>query len=429
MALSTPVKALAFVLFLAAIAGATYAVTGVLGDTVESHLLSVSAPRASVNATGGHNVTYLVTVANRDTAARDVRLKVDGLASGESDIATVRGSSNATLFVTVSIPEDAPVGDHALDVSVVSGAAAPRRHAGLLTLHILPAAPGFGPGDETDILYTGRLSATGRVFNTNDRGLVGLAVPKTDTYRFSDGFLHVVTVPRLSIVPGLAEGMRGMQPGESRTVSFPPEQGYGPATEDQQFNRDDVLQRNITVVNDEQSVARETFDAYLNESGQGDPATFKVGDTFKLDQDGSLWPYRVTNLSSEVVTYKLAAKVGESYTIYPFWPNSSVLTAIDEAHVSFRTTPTTPVGEKFTFKQFWPAMSSLKEVNDTAIVVRNDPPVGFTFSQVGAGGAPREATVKSVNETRIVAALPAQNPLAGKDLTFDVTMVTLSKSG
>lgn len=427
MASSALIKALSLVLFIAGVAGATYVVMGYMGDTVDS--IVVGAPQDTLNATPGHDVTFYVTLTNRDTAQREIAVEAVGLVAGKSDFATVRGGSNATVFLTVHIPDEFEVGEHSIDVRLLEGVDdVVHERDGLLHINVLPPAAGFADGDAGEAIYTGRLSATGRVFNTNDRSLVGHNFQKTEGYRFTDTILPVQTRPRASVVAGLAQGMMGMQPGESRTVSFPPSLGYGPATLNQTFPRDETVSRTLTVRNDEQSVARATFDAYINETGQGDPATLASGSVFQLQEEGNLWPYRLTNVSDQVVSYKLAANPGENYTIYPFWASASTVVEIDEVKVVFFTTPTTePGGESFTFKAHWPKMSTLQSVNETHFVIRNTPVVGFPFTQV-VGNTPRELTIIRVDDTVITAALPSQNPLAGKDLTFDVTLMSLRKA-
>lgn len=428
MALSAPVKATALLLFFAAIAGATYGVEKVVGSTVESQLVTFTAARAELNATPGHTVTYVLSVTNRDVASRDVTVRVSGEgAQGESEITTVRGNTTVGVFVPVDVPADMSEGVHALDVEIASGERVLREREGGLSVRVFGAGPGFEQGDSVEALYLGRLSATGRVFNTNDPALVGVAFPKTDSYRFSQGVLRVQTVPRPTIVQGLYEGMLGMQAGETRTISFGPEKGYGPASEEETFAREESITRDLTLSNDAQQVPRATFDAYINESGQGDPSAFQPGDVFLLDQNGNDWPYKVVDLGDTVVQYKLAAEVGQAYTVYPFWPNASVVAAIDEDNVTFRTTPTTEPGETFTMKAFWPDMSTIASSNETHVVVRHSPPVGFTYTTVTQLGQPREATVKSLGETEIVVAMPSANPLAGKDLTFDVTALSIAK--
>jgi len=218
-----------------------------------------------------------------------------------------------------------------------------------------------------------------------------------------------------------------MQAGEHRTITFGPEKGYGPATEEQIEPRDEVIPRDITLENEVQRVARETFDTYVVESGQGRPQDFAVGDIFTLNQNGNDWPYRIVSMSAQAVEYQLAAEVGQRYSIYPFWANGSIVEDVNETHITFRTTPTTQVGQAFTMRAAWPQMTALREVNETHAVVRHSPPVGYSYTIVTQMGQPREASVKEVTETRIVVALPSPNPLAGRDLTFDVILVSLQK--
>lgn len=431
MALSAPVKALALLVFLAAIAGATYGVQTYVGDTIDAQIeaqtFHVLAPRAMVNVTPGNDVSFVVAVTNRGTSDRNVHLEAEGAASGRSDLTTVRANSTSAMFLTVRVADDVAPGTHALDLRVVADERTLRERPGALSLNVLPEGPDLEPGDSGEVIYVGRLSATGRVFNMNDPALVDIAFPKTDTYRFSQGVLPLQTSPRPNIVPGLYEGMLGMQAGEQRTISFGPDKGYGNATEEQIEPRDEVIVRDLTLVNDVQRVARATFDEYVIETEQGTAESFSAGDIFTLNQNGNDWPYQIVNITAQVVEYRLAATVGQGYTVYPFWPNASVVSSINETHVTFRTTPTTQIGQPFTMKAAWPEMSALREVDDTRVIVRHSPPVGYSYTTVTQLGQPREATIKEVGEERIVVALPSPNPLAGKDLTFDVILVSLTK--
>ena len=428
MALSAPWKAVALVVFLAAIAGATYAVSSYVGDTVESQLVSVTAARSELNVTPGSDVSYLLSLTNRDVASRDLSIEIVGYAVGKSETVTVRGNTTVGVFVPLHVSDEALEGEHRLDVRVVSEGKTMREREGLLLLNVLPeGGEGFAPGDSAEVLYLGRLSATGRVFNTNDPALQNVAFAKTDNYRFSQGLLPLETVPRPNVVTGLYEGMLGMREGEHRTISFPPEKGYGPATEETREPREESIVRELTLVNDAQRVPRETFDTYVVESGQGVPEDFQAGDIFLLEQNGNHWPYRIVNMTDQVVEYKLGANAGEAYTIYPFWANASIVQSINDTTIVFRTTPNSEIGQPFTMKAYWPEMSAHVADNDTAATVRHTPPVGFTYTTVSQLGQPREATVKEVNDRDVIVAIPSANPLAGKDLTFDVIVVTLTK--
>lgn len=430
MVLSTPVKALALLVFLSAIAGATWGVQSYLGDSTEGQLVNAFPARSTLNATGGHTVTYALTVHNRGDAPRDLVAGIAGPGiDARSDTRTVAAGGNVTFLVPVEVPADIGPGEHPLAALVLSPEGATlRERAGALTLRILSPAPGFEAGDEAEVIYTGRIATTGRMFNTNDPVVAALNVPKTDTYRASPGLLPVRSLPRPSVVEGFYEGMLGMQPGESRTITFGPEKGYGNATTTETQPRDETLEREFVLELETESVGRDVFDGYVAETGQGQGASFEAGENFIFEQGTNRWPYRIVSINQTTVLYRLNASVGQDYTLYPFWQGASKVEDVNETHTVFRTTPTTDVNETFTMRSYWSNMSAVREVTDDSIVVRHSPPRGYQY-QVSQGQfqAPASFTVQDVTETEIVVATPASNPLAGQDLTFDILMVNLRK--
>lgn len=429
VATSDLVKLLALLVFLAGLGGATYGVQVVLGDSVSAQLVDAQPVRDHLNATGGHTVSFAITVANRDSAPKDLSVMVsaEGV-SGESDRQTVRPASNVTFFVPVSVASAIQPGEVELDVLVRENGATLREESDALTLTILPPAQGLAPGDAATVIYTGRIATTGRVFNTNDAQLIGMNFLRTDTYRFSPGTFPIETAPRPTVVQGFFEALLGMQPGESRSVSFPPEKGYGPGVTRETIERDETLDRTFSLRNSVETVGRQVFDDYVTETRQTSAGGWEVGDVFRFEQAGNSWPYRITVISETQVSYELAAQLGEKYTIFPFWPNASEITDINATHVTFFTTPTTAVGAPITMKAYWPEMSSVKEVTDDTIVVRHSPPQGFRYTLPTQLGQPRESTVAEVTEDAIVVATPATHPLAGQDLAFDILMVSLEKA-
>lgn len=423
MALSTPMKALSLIVFLLLIGGATYGVQVTLGDSVSGQLVKPTLARETLNATAGRTVTYAITLLNTDVDPRDLAVEIVGAASGRGDAQTVPAGGSATYLVEVDVPADLAPGDYALDVRVLEGADVLRERAGALELRVLDPLPAarFEPGDGGQVLYTGRITATGRVFNTNDPLISGLNFPKTDTYRPSTGLLPISA----RLVPGFLEGIVGMQPGESRTFTFPPEKGYGNATNEERIPREDVLDRTFVLDVREETVGRDVFEGYVQETGQG--TSFEVGDVFFFEQLPNRWPYRITQMDAAEVTYVVAVEAGQVYTLMPFWPETSEVVSVNDTAVEFYTTPTTAVGETFTMRAQWPNMTTLESVNETHVVVRHSPPVGHTYG-VGSGAVQtNQATVRELTDDEIVIATPATNPLAGKDLTFDVLLVTLEK--
>lgn len=433
LSVSTPVKALAFLVFAASLAGATWGVQAFIGDDVVLQAVSARTPSPLLNTTAGHTVSFPVTLGNLGVQElrMTARLVGDGV-EGAPVSGLVAANGNATLFVPVTVAATTQPGDVALrlEVADAQGKLLRQRDA-FATLRVMPAGivPGFAEGDTARVVYTGRTADAGLVFNTNDKALVGQPFAQTDFYQPSPNVLVVTTKPRPSVVEGFYEGMLGMQPGESRTITFPPEKGYGPAVVEETQPRDETLERIFELELKVEQVGRTTFDDYVEGSGQGAGADFEVGDVFTFTQGPNRWPYRIVNLSATAVDYQLDVAPGAIFTLYPFWENASVVESVTDTHVNFRTTPTTDVGETYTMRPYWPNMTSVVALNETAIVVRHDPPEGLKYSVAqGLGQPARDYTVVRIEDDGIIVSTPSTNPLAGKTLAFDVRLVELTKA-
>lgn len=428
MAAFTPLKLVALLVFLAAVAGATYGVTKVVGGSLGTSSIGVDPARATLNATPGHSVTYALTVHNRATDARDVAVNVSGVGSGgASDVSTVFGGKDATVFVTIALPAGLAPGDYPLTVRVLDSAGATlRQKTDALTLHVLNPAPGFALGDSAQVLYTGRIAATGRVFNTDDAMLKDLVFPKEERYAFSPGVLKVESVPRPTVVDGFLEGVMDMQPGESRTVTFGPEKGYGNATLESRTPREESFDRVETLALPGASLSLAEFSDFLNKTGQGNASDYHAGSLVTNPQNGA--HYHIENYTSDTVDLRLDVHVGENYTVYPFWPNASQVVSVSAYDATFQHTPALAPDQTFTFFTYWPNMSTIKSINETTIVVRHSPDIGFPYnvkSQTNPTGT--DFTVKALTDTEVVSVTPSTAPLAGKTLTFDIEMISLTK--
>lgn len=75
-------------------------------------------------------------------------------------------------------------------------------------------------GDTVKIHYTGKLE-DGTVFDTS-----------------ADGEPLEFTLGEGRVIPGFEEGVEGMEVGETRTISFPPDKGYGDHSSDLVFEVD-----------------------------------------------------------------------------------------------------------------------------------------------------------------------------------------------
>ena len=440
MAMSAAAKAIALVLFVAAIAGATYAVNESLGITVEPPTLLLEPVHQERAATPGHTTSFLVNVENRGATDRSVRLAIDGAAEGTSGAVVIPAGSTTAIFVPADVPADAAVGTHLLTLRALDGDRVLRVRDNAVTLRVLADAPGIEVGDNATLRYVGRLADTGRAFASNDPALVGEAFLKTETFQYNPQVLPLTTAPR-NVVLGIHEGVLGMQPGETRTFTFGFEKGYGPPAENDTIPRRETIERTLIARNELQRVSRETFDEYIAEEGQGDPSTYEVGDTFTLYEEPNVWPYRITFINETTVTYRLGASVGDKFTLYPYWPQGTEIVAIDDEKVEFYTTPTTPPAPEgtcpprnaaataacFTMRTEWPDMSVLDaEPNATHVVIRHDPPEAFRYTTT-ATGETREVVVLDVLDDEIIVAVASAHPLAGRSLTFDVTVLAVDK--
>ena len=425
-------KGAALVVFLGVLGGATYGVQTFMGGepSVASFAMQVESPRAALNATPGHAVTYPVVVHNRGDVAQVVKVQAagDGV-TGATGAVTVPAASNATLFLTVQVPEDAATGEQAIRLSVLDASGKVlRERAQTVTLRVLGEATGFGPGDKADVRYTGRLAGSGKVFDTNDPFVNVLRLPATEAFRPHGSAPLPVEHDRPGVIEGFFEGLLGMQPGESRTVTFPAEKGYGPATTPQDVDRDEALERVYALELTTDVVGRDVFDDYVKETNQGAGSDFEAGEVFRFEQGPNRWPYRIASIDAEKVEYRLAVEVGEAYTLYPFWEGASRVAEVNETHARFVTTPALEVGAPFTMRAYWPDMSAIASMNETSIVVRHSPPVGFKFSQPATQfSQAREAIVQEVGEETLVVGIKSDNPLAGEALTFDVELLSLTR--
>lgn len=428
----TPLKAIALLLFLAAIAGASYGVSAVLGNTTASAAINAEPIHATLNATPGHAVTFAVRLVNRGATSQDLAAAVSAFGvETRSSTVTALGGGNRTVFVPVDVPANATPGDYALSVRIVDDKGAPvREREGALRLHVNAPGNGFGPGDAAKVVYVGSLADTGNVFSTNDPALAGQAFAHTDTFppTLNTNPLPVSTVPRVTVVQGFYEGMLGMAPGETRTITFGPEKGYGNATLEQSEPRVTTIPHNETVSLPGATLSPDDFNNYIQSTGQGNGTDYRVGDIVNNTRGGETLHYRITSMTDTEVKLILDVHVGERYTVYDYWPKSSVVTASDEANVTFRTDPPVPVGSSFTYYSYWPNMSVLTSVNDTTITITHTPQIGLQFQKsASAAGAPQSFTVKDLTPTDIVETTANPNQLAGKDLTFIITMLDLTK--
>ena len=429
MNLSAPVKVLALLVFLAALAGATYGVQQVLGDGVEGQLVGAQAARTTLSATPGHTVSFPLVLSNRDTDVRGLVAVVSGEGiEGRAPMQRIPAAGNGTVFVPVRVPDGLAPGDHPLSVRLVDESGKTlRERPDVLTLRVLaPGGPVLAAGEVGQVVYTGRLAESGRVFASNDVALRGSPLLRTETFQPGSAPINVSTLGSPALPRGAVEALVGMAEGETRTLTLEPDQAFGNATIEERVNRTVVLERREELPLPTASLSTAEFAAYLNETGQGVPADFEVGDVVLNVQETETLRYRVVESTAQGVKLRLSVEVGERYTVYDFWPNGSEVQEVTETSAVFYTTPTQE--EKLTYYDYWPELTRVAALNETSVTLSHDPKEGLKFSQAaGQFQQVRQYTVASVGEKEIVMVTPSNNPLAGQRLTYDLTLVGIRR--
>ena len=208
-----------------------------------------------------------------------------------------------------------------------------------------------GIGDCIEIEYVGRYASNNTVFDTNNEtvakenkiynlnrtyqplrifvDLSGGKAPPSGYENFSSG-----------VIKGLLEGVVGMKEGEKKTITIPPEKGYG--------------------------VKPKIGDTINLTPFMGTNSVVKIIDIKEnVSMPTSLQGYFGNGSTTLYVLRQEQHYVGEvlppQMNKYPSWRNSSMVTKINETKIWIYITPTVDVNENFTWVKF-------DEVNETFVI-------------------------------------------------------------
>jgi FKBP-type peptidyl-prolyl cis-trans isomerase 2 len=156
-------------------------------------------------------------------------------------------------------------------------------------------------GDEVQVHYTGKF-LDGRIFDTSLENIGrNDTFPKSSTFNPDKNYDQLTfVVGDGSMIQGFDEGVRGMKKGEERSITVPPEKGYGETDPD--------LIYNIPVVNKVpiyEDLPRADFDSNYSKE------VAKAGVTSAHHFWG--WPIRIVTISNETVTIENNPGYGENY--------------------------------------------------------------------------------------------------------------------
>jgi peptidylprolyl isomerase len=123
-------------------------------------------------------------------------------------------------------------------------------------------------GDTVRVHYTGRL-ASGEVFDSS--------ICTDDDCGCSNGKPLEFTIGSQQVIPGFEAGVVGLAPGESRTVTIPVEQAYGP------HNQELVIQ-----------VPRSDIPSHIE---------LALGNHLQMTQEDQTFTVLITDVTDETVTF------------------------------------------------------------------------------------------------------------------------------
>lgn len=411
-------RAFALVLFLGLVAGAT----AVAYDVIERPGLPVQANPVIANRTTGpgNMVAFPIAVSSLqgEPVTVSTRVGASGGLSAEAPSTVEAPPGNGTGFwVNVTVPEDVESGTY--DVSLVLAAQGASR---TLTLPVRVEEPleVVDRGETARVTYVGRFP-NGTLFATNVEAVDKSPLPRHPRYSSpSYGPIQVPTGPDASFIEGFRDGIVGVGVGHDVTLTLPPSEAYGNATERVEEPRteqiDRVLEERRVFNISRQRLAQQGF---VNESSE-------EGDVITVGPPDRQRHYIITFLNETRVELTADVEEGDTWTHYQQWPGSSVAVDVNETRIRYRVDPPVEVGEKFTWYDYWPNATVITEIGEENITLRHTPEVGSTYTKQVQRQGSVEHTVVAVREDVIVAERRNPAPLAGQTIVFDVHVISSS---
>ncbi|MCZ7401911.1 MAG: FKBP-type peptidyl-prolyl cis-trans isomerase [Candidatus Methanoperedens sp.] len=264
-------------------------------------------------------------------------------------------------------------------------------------------------GDNISVDYIGSYE-DGKVFDTSIESVAQANnLPPRDIY---EPLNFTVGKKPSEVIEGFDEGVIGMKVGETRTLTIPPEKGYG-LSKPELINVFPIVQviPSTTEMPKEIEIPVSQFETVV---GPG----HKTGETVEIpDTNINLTILNIT-ISDVSLSYKL--KVGDV-----IWskgaPWNETVIKIDNKNIT--TKPNLIKNEIIQFPDA-PFNTTVVDITETNITLRNNPIPDTTITVPGIFGQMVNVRI-SFNETSVIM---DQNPeVAGKTLIFNVTLLSIDK--
>ena len=266
-------------------------------------------------------------------------------------------------------------------------------------------------GDIVQVDYTGKLP-DGTVFDTSDPEVAVSAGIYQEGRPYQP---LMVVIGENRVIKGFEDGLLGMKEGESKTLSIPPEDGYGPLD----LTRIDVIPQ----LND--ISATQTFEREIEVPGIQFNMTFgtenDVGDIVHIPNS----PINVTILEiGEIVKLSYDLEVGDTLDAGELLWSDEVI-EVNSSHIVVRHN--VELGDIIQFPD-GPWNSTVLEVTETNITLQHNsiPDTTISTTEQTLFGPQQVPVQIHFNETHII--LDKNHFLAGKTLTFEVEVIAIEKA-
>ncbi|MEM3127050.1 MAG: FKBP-type peptidyl-prolyl cis-trans isomerase [Candidatus Woesearchaeota archaeon] len=254
-------------------------------------------------------------------------------------------------------------------------------------------------GDKVKVFYVGKFE-DGKIFDTNK-----IEVAKENKmFNLQKNYEPLqFEIGEKQVIAGFEEDIIGMKVGEKKTLTIPPEKGYG------QYNPRAITSiPRINLLNRTAKIPRVMEFTMSKFQGlfKKEPEVGVIYNTEALE-----WGYKVLEIKENLVLIEAQVKKGEKYKL-PDTEWESEVVEVSKDTVLFRQNP--KEGQKIT--------TSIGEieihVKKDALELISTPNIG---EMIMTSNGP--AKIKEVREKEII--VDTNHPLAGKTLIFDVELVDI----
>lgn len=373
----------------------------------------------SMTLAPGSNASTPIVFADANAQPDDVSLSVSddaGLDVELPDPLHANDTGALAGWVTVSAPEDADEGEHAVVVSLETpdGESLER----VLSVTVETPSDPLEQGEIGMLELTARTQDGGLAF-TNNETVANAPLPEAPGYQAPQRFdpIPAPLSPRGQLPAELVQAVIGSDVNHSLSVEVP--EAFGPASIENPQPREETVEREVQIPSEIEVPARQAQQVLPRDAQEGDEVDLPV-----TGNPNAPAPYIVDKLGQQQVRFTFAHEAGERLTLYPAWPDGANVTEVGEENTTLYVTPTQSKGERLTWVEPWGNTTEITEITDATVTLRHSPEEGLSYTkQSRRSQQPVEATVVNVTQDQIIVSQENPHPLAGQTLVFETTIL------